>query len=358
MKSYRRLFHAAMFLSVLALSGCGESQVEQGEGEAVAQAGEALTGQEAVDQQQTSWSGGLLDVNNTAVAQVFTAGVTGYLTHFSHAAYPCTVHCDFTLELHAIDGSGNPGALLWSGRGTQPLQAGPGGSYGWTTTALANPPTVNAGARYAITILPDSWEDFALGDGYAAGYALAWSAGSSAWNRTANGDDLLFQTWVTPFVDPLPGVTYAFRTPAGGYLSMVYGGGLGGPNSGPGSVALHTDATAIGPWEEFTWVWVDQSTGKFALKTVNGNTVTAVNGGNMGGPNDATSPVHTDAGGPYSWESLKVVPLADGKVAIQTASGNYLTAVNGGGYGGPNNVPIHTDATWIGAWETFTLVKP
>jgi hypothetical protein len=27
----------------------------------------------------------------------------------------------------------------------------------------------------------------------------------------------------------------------------------------------------------------------------------------------------------------------------------------GGGFGGPNNVPIHTDATNLGPWETFSL---
>ena len=152
--------------------------------------------------------------------------------------------------------------------------------------------------------------------------------------------------------------TYAFQTSAGGYLSMVLGGGLGGPNTGPGSVALHTDATAVGPWETFTWIGVDPNTNKFALLTVNGDYITAVNGGNMGGPNDSSSPVHTDAAVPGPWEALRILPQPNGKVAIQTATGNYLTAVMGGGYGGPNIVPIHTDATAVGPWETFTLVKP
>lgn len=49
------------------------------------------------------------------------------------------------------------------------------------------------------------------------------------------------------------------------------------------------------------------------------------------------------------------------QVTIQTINGNYLTAVNGGGVGGPNTGPlsaaIHTDATSIGPWETFTCVR-
>jgi hypothetical protein len=40
---------------------------------------------------------------------------------------------------------------------------------------------------------------------------------------------------------------------------------------------------------------------------------------------------------------------------IRTVTGHYVTAVNGGGVGGPNTVPIHTEATEIGPWETFIL---
>lgn len=36
------------------------------------------------------------------------------------------------------------------------------------------------------------------------------------------------------------------------------------------------------------------------------------------------------------------------RVAIRTTNGNYVTAVNGGGMGeDANALPIHTDATWI-----------
>jgi hypothetical protein len=42
-----------------------------------------------------------------------------------------------------------------------------------------------------------------------------------------------------------------------------------------------------------------------------------------------------------------------GTFAIQTVNGYFLTAVNGGGVVGPG--AIHTDATKIDAWETFTL---
>ena len=155
-------------------------------------------------------------------------------------------------------------------------------------------------------------------------------------------------------------MTVAIQTASGNYLSAVNGGGLGGPNSGPTAVALHTDATVAGPWETFTFVWLGEAGepyGPFALRTANGNYVTAVNGGGIGGPNDGTAPIHTDATTIGAWETLQINFLPNNQVTVQTADGRFLTAVNGGGIGGPNTTPVHTDATSQGAWEVFSLIN-
>jgi hypothetical protein len=57
----------------------------------------------------------------------------------------------------------------------------------------------------------------------------------------------------------------------------------------------------------------------------------------------------------YSWTSdaAQWLDSAYTKFALQTIRGNYVTAVNGGGVGGANT----TDAVRHGAWETFTLVR-
>jgi len=107
---------------------------------------------------------------------------------------------------------------------------------------------------------------------------------------------------------------------------------------------------------------------KFALQTASGtNYLTAVNGGGIGGPNDATCPVHTDANRAGSWEfftllvddtvnppTAKIVPF----LFLPFGGSHYLTAVNGGGVGGPNTQPVHTDATKVGPWEQFSLSLP
>lgn len=144
----------------------------------------------------------------------------------------------------------------------------------------------------------------------------------------------------------------ALRTSNGHSLTVVNNGGL----NSAGACAFNTDARQVGPNEKFTLVPIDANQKTFALKTAKGNFITAVNGGGMGGPNDATSTLHTDATWIGPWETLIVEQQEDGSFAFCTTNGFYLSAVNGGGWGEPaNRKPIHTDATKLGPWETFTM---
>jgi hypothetical protein len=162
----------------------------------------AAQGTEVPDQGASSFDGGGVPWGNAPIGQVFTADVTGYLTHFGYAGYPCYAAwnepCGFTLELRAIDGNGNPGERLWSGRGQEPpQQTDPNSVIAWSTTALENPPFVAAGTQYAILITPDWWEEFFTGTGN-PGHAVQWDTTYHDWTPFSAGVDLLFQTWVTP----------------------------------------------------------------------------------------------------------------------------------------------------------------
>ena len=146
----------------------------------------------------------------------------------------------------------------------------------------------------------------------------------------------------------------AIQTSNGDYLTAVNGGDEGGLNCGPEQLALHTDATSVGPWELFDVTWLGSN--KFALMTSDHeHYVTAVNGGGMGSIYD-TQPIHTNATkvGPDE-EFVLNFSNNNSTVTLQTADGRYVTAANGGGCGTTNTVPIHTNATKIGPWETFTL---
>ena len=136
-------------------------------------------------------------------------------------------------------------------------------------------------------------------------------------------------------------------------LTCVSEGGLAAGNK---EVAISTNATTIGENELFTLICVDVVNYKYALQTAKGNIVTFVNEGGIGGPNSSASPLHTDAKWVRSWEKFTLEFQDSGKVAIKCPNGkNYLSAVNGGGVGGPNTTPIHTDAKWVNAWEAFTI---
>lgn len=150
----------------------------------------------------------------------------------------------------------------------------------------------------------------------------------------------------------------SIRTFSGNYLTVVDNGGLGGPNAEP--YIIHTDATTIGAWEKFTLVPIDPTKDTFALRTASGNYLTAVGGGGQGGPNMNFAPIHTDATQVGDWEQIVLIQqIEQGEetYALATTRGYFITAVNGGGMNGRGSIydPLHTDASSIGNWETFTF---
>jgi hypothetical protein len=186
---------------------------------------------------------------------------------------------------------------------------------------------------------------------------------------------------------PQPPVEYRghilgyIETSGGFILSATNGGGIGGPDNGPSVAALHTDARQAGPWEAFTLIVLDDT--HFALKTADGHYVTAVNAGGMGSSSSTAQPLTTDlkagaqtraqlftlsqANPPYGYplpngklrpSPPPVTPSGAGMTINMTISGAYfVTAVNAGGIGeAANTTPIHTNATALGPWETFTWI--
>ncbi len=102
-----------------------------------------------------------------------------------------------------------------------------------------------------------------------------------------------------------------FKTLNGHFLTAVNDGGVGGPNSGAQSAAIHTDSTTIGPWETFTCAI--SLPGTVTFQTTGGDFVTAVKGGGIGGPNANPYQLHTDAtvAGPWGfcWRSFDSATL-------------------------------------------------
>ena len=88
--------------------------------------------------------------------------------------------------------------------------------------------------------------------------------------------------------------------------------------------------------------------GGYALRTVSGNFLTAVGGGGR-----STDVMHSDATVPSRWERFNLIPLGNNNYAIQTMTGNFLSAQDSGGR---ITDVIHTNAVRIGTWERFRFV--
>jgi hypothetical protein len=147
----------------------------------------------------------------------------------------------------------------------------------------------------------------------------------------------------------LPG-EFAFRTKKGYYLTAISGGGR---SDAP---TVITEATSAGPWEKFRIVVADPAVTAFdkSFETASGNFVTAVNGGGM-----TSDALHTDATQIRGWEQFRMNDLSlisSGATyyELHTIGNRDVTAV---GAGGQYEDAIHTDATNVGTWEEFRPVK-
>jgi len=204
----------------------------------------------------------------------------------------------------------------------------------------------------------------------------------------------------------------SFQTATGNYVTAVNAGGMT-------SNALHTDAVQIANWERFRMTDVSvASLPAFSIQTYNGHNITAVGAG--GRYEDA---IHTDGYQVGTWEQFqpvkcgdlasgysyyiidangasleaykgggltdeafgsaayydpaafarfKLIRQSDGRYALQTASGNFLTALQAGGLvqqyyetgcglfdpciGHLTDI-FHTDATQVRTWEKFTITE-
>lgn len=149
-----------------------------------------------------------------------------------------------------------------------------------------------------------------------------------------------------PLANGYPG-EFAFRTQNGYYFTAINGGGR------PTDPTIITGATSAGAWEKFQLaIATPPSPYDKTIQTASGNFVTAVNGGGM-----TVNAIHTDATQPRDWERFRMIYMGGFPppyYGIGTITGNFVTAV---GAGGKYQDALHTDAREIRGWEQFRVVK-
>jgi len=150
----------------------------------------------------------------------------------------------------------------------------------------------------------------------------------------------------------LPGAfSISIQTNNNNFLTAV---GEGGKTTN----AIHSDATKVQDWETFFLRKSGDLGSGFQYFIVPTDTQQAVAAKNGGGLTQNTIQFFGQNGVHLSWARFILIQQPNGSHAIQTINGNFLTAVNGGGldYGTTNTDNIHTDATVAKAWEQFTFV--
>lgn len=212
---------------------------------------------------------------------------------------------------------------------------------------------------------PQAWETFRFWVDSATGQFFGFQTTNGEFISARDGGgvtiDTIFTTaaWVGAWemftlVPQFAPLNFAIQTLRGFFLTAVGGGGH---NSGD---TIHTDAVTADEWERFvlfrrgdlgtgsTYGIVNSGSGHITSNV--GNFLGAVNGGGQPGPDDVLS----DAPFIPFWISWTPLNQYDGTWALQTSSGNVLTANDGGTPG----AGFRTDRGigQIGDFEKFTLV--
>jgi len=144
-----------------------------------------------------------------------------------------------------------------------------------------------------------------------------------------------------PIAPTIPGYI-GFMTWNGPWVGAVGGGGVTAD-------ALRTDVRLLDSWEQFRLM--PTGNGTYAIQTANGQYLTAVEGGGR-----SREPVFYTTQRQIG-DSEKFTFWFDelgGYHALRTSGGRYVTALGGGGKA---QNAFHTDATKIDRWEKFRLHK-
>jgi hypothetical protein len=278
---------------------------------------------------------------------------------------PCLLSAACTAERAGEQKAANPpisvpctgggGALtgeyaIGTWRGTYLTAVGGGGRI---TEPVVRTDAQTAGPweKYRLFVLPSTEPTGQWFIQTASGNCITAVDGGGRIDDVLHTDATLAQAWelFRFYFDPARGV-HAIQTVSTRYLTALGGGGHSDPP------AVHTDATIVNNWERFhIWKCGDiGSGGRYSIWVpYNGTLLQAMQGG--GRILDALHAFEPPTG---DWGIFTLIRQADGSYAIQTANGNYISAVGGGGLSAstPTSDNLHTDATQILAWEKFRFI--
>jgi hypothetical protein len=158
--------------------------------------------------------------------------------------------------------------------------------------------------------------------------------------------------------NPMHYGTYAIQTASGNFLTALGGGGHADPP------AVHTDATTVDDWETYSLLKIGDLGSGFDYSIWNywvGGYLFANGGGGR-----TTDAILNNLTSEDTWRNarwtdeatrFKLLQQADGTFALQTVNGQFVTADDGGGIAKPGWSNLLTVATQIQSWEKFKVVS-
>lgn len=156
---------------------------------------------------------------------------------------------------------------------------------------------------------------------------------------------------------PIPPWYYAIQTERGDFLSAVGGGGRSEEPT------MQSDSQQIRIFELFHLASHGEVLSGYTygfLEAVHGGWMWAVNGGDKAKYGLAVQKFSDDPDGATRYfAKFRILRQPDGTYALQTLSGNYVTAVSGGGVAplaGYQTDAFHTTASVVEDWEKFNIL--
>jgi hypothetical protein len=250
-----------------------------------------------------------------------------------------------------------PGQVyIWTG-GSYYLSAPDGGGH-------IDDTAIQTEIRYAPGRLIGDWLKFTLWHDFAGHVAFQTSGGNfvtavSGGGRTSDvihTDATDIAAWEEFQIAELQTVYLSIQTASKNFLTAVGGGRQL-------TDAIHSDAVTVSGWEAFSLKKAGDLGSRLQYLIVpvldgslSGYPIFANNGGNL---TQNTLSYYTDTYTPSNWARFTLIQQPNGSYGVQTATSNYLTAVNGGGldFGTPASDNIQTNRTAVEAWEQFRFIE-
>lgn len=216
--------------------------------------------------------------------------------------------------------------------------------------------------RYAPGEMIGAWLKFTVWRDFAGHFALQTSGGNfiTAVSGGGRSSDVIhtdatdIAAWEEFQIASFDGVWSSIQTTSKNFLTAVGGGGHQ-------TDAIHSDAVTVSDWETFQIRKAGDLGSGFQYYLIPtfaqffSDPLVANNGGDLT-QNALGAYTQYPVDAPLSWAWFTLIQQANGSYGVQTSSGNFVTAVNGGGldYG---NSTLQTNRVEVQAWEQFRFIE-